>query len=290
MAVEARYINMNIFPQQIITNNYGYDNSFGAMAEDLLPFNQSVIEAKNSMKAESGLTYNNFPSHPRKRSRDSMNELNRVIVPQQHSHVHDFEHNFPVQMQQQQLEIDQIIAQHTKKIRMEIEERQKQQARILVSAIGERVMKKLQEKDEEIQKIAKLNHALQDRVKNLFVENQLWKDLAQTNEATVMSLRSNLEQVLAQVSDERQFVVPGNLGEEAESCCGSSGGDEEEEVSARRRVGNKMCRKCGERESCVLLLPCRHLCLCTVCGTTLQSTCPVCNSSMNASVHVNLSD
>lgn len=177
----------------------------------------------------------------------------------------------------------------TKKIRMEIEERQKQQARILVSAIGERVMKKLREKDEEIQKIAKLNHALQDRVKNLFVENQLWKDLAQTNEATVMSLRCNLEQVLTQVSDERQFVVQANLEEEAESCCGSSGGDDEE-VSGRRRVGNKMCRKCGERESCVLLLPCRHLCLCTVCGTTSQSTCPVCNSSMTASVHVNLSD
>lgn len=117
MAVEATYNNMNIFPQQIITNiyqgnNYGYDNSFGTMAEDLLPFNQSVIEAKNSMKAESGLTYNNFPSAPRKRSRDSMNELNQVIVSQQHSHVHEFEQNFPIQMQQQQLEIDQIIAQH----------------------------------------------------------------------------------------------------------------------------------------------------------------------------------
>lgn len=94
-------------------NNYGYDNSFGTMAEDLLPFNQSVIEAKNSMKAESGLTYNNFPSAPRKRSRDSMNELNRVIVPQQHSHIYELEQNFPMQMQrQQQLEIDQIIAQH----------------------------------------------------------------------------------------------------------------------------------------------------------------------------------
>ncbi|KAK1375694.1 E3 ubiquitin-protein ligase BOI [Heracleum sosnowskyi] len=298
MAVEARRINMNIFPQQIITNrefvnlNQGnnFDNSFGIMAEDLLPFNQSVIEAKNSMKAESGLTYNNFPSAPRKRSRDSMNELNRVIVPQQHSNIYEFEQNFPIHIQQQQqLEIDQIIAQHSKKIRMEIEERQKQQARILVSAIGERVMKKLREKDEEIHKIAKLNHALQDRVKNLFVENQLWKDLAQSNEATVMSLRCNLEQVLTQVSDDRQFVVPGNL-EEAESCCGSSGGDDVEEVNARRRVGNKMCRKCGERESCVLLLPCRHLCLCTVCGTTSQSTCPVCNSSMTATVHVNLSD
>lgn len=98
-------------------NNYGYnENNFGTMAENLLPFNQSVIEAKNSMKSESGLTYNNFPSAPRKRSRDSMNEFNRVIVPQQHSHLHDFEQNFPIQIQQQQLEIDQIIEQHVSNI------------------------------------------------------------------------------------------------------------------------------------------------------------------------------
>lgn len=185
---------------------------------------------------------------------------------------------------------------------MELEERQKQQTRTLVSAIGEGVMKKLQEKDDHIQKMLRMNLALQERVKNLFVENQLWKDLAQTNEATVMSLRCNLEQVLTQVSDDRHFPVPGNvdLAEEAESCGSSGHGEEGEEVFKRRRVvsdapadggvGNRMCRKCGERESCVLLLPCRHLCLCTVCGTTSQSTCPVCNASMNATVHVNVSD
>lgn len=282
-------------------NNFGYNhnNLATTMADNSSPFNQSLYcEPNNSMKADSGLTYN-LPSVPRKRSRDSMNELHPVTVPQKHSHLQDFQQNFPIQMHQQRLEIDQIIAQHTKKMRMELEERQKQQTRTLVSAIGQGVMKKLQEKDDHIQKMLRMNLALQDRVKNLFVENQLWKDLAQTNEATVMSLRCNLEQVLTQVSEDRHFPVAGNvdLAEEAESC-GSSGHGEE--VFARRRVGgnapadggvgNRMCRKCGERESCVLLLPCRHLCLCTVCGTTSQSTCPVCNASMNATVHVNVSD
>lgn len=100
--------------------NYGYnDNNLGTMnfdgttmADNLLPFNQSLYcEANNSMKAESGLTYN-LPSVPRKRSRDSMNELHRVIVPQKQPRLQDFQHNLPIQMQQQRLEIDQIIAQH----------------------------------------------------------------------------------------------------------------------------------------------------------------------------------
>lgn len=214
----------------------------------------------------------------------------------------------------------------SKKIRLELEERQKQHSRILMAAIGEGVMKRMKEKDEQIQRMGKLNLALQERVKSLYVENQLWRDLAQTNEATANSLRTNLEQVLlAHVSDE-QLLAGGRGGgpaveDDAESCCGSSDhGNEreaEERTSADRRTlagggmcsslaveaqdkgeanvnnysssSSRMCKMCGERESCVLLLPCRHLCLCTICGSTLLHTCPVCNSNMNATVHVNLS-
>jgi len=39
-----------------------------------------------------------------------------------------------------------------------------------------------------------------ERVKSLCVENQIWRDLAQANEATANALSTNLKQVLAQVS------------------------------------------------------------------------------------------
>lgn len=186
-------------------------------------------------------------------------------------------------------------------------------------------MKRLKDKDEQIQRMGKLNLALQERVKSLYVENQLWRDLAQTNEAAANSLRTNLEQVLAHVSDERlsaALVDGGAPADDAESCCGSTdhgnetdqadeehnqqgrslagqaqgGGrlaveaqDKKGEANVTGGNGSRMCKACGERESCVLLLPCRHLCLCTHCGSTLLHTCPVCNSNMNATVHVNLS-
>lgn len=278
---------------------------------------------------------------PRKRPRDSFDQFNNVpanffVTSQQKNNSNDVVAQFPSFfgeqilpfINQHQLDIDTVISQHTKKIRLELEERQKQHARILMAAIGEGVMKKMKEKDEQIQRMGKLNLALQERVKSLYVENQLWRDLAQTNEATANSLRTNLEQVLAHFSDER--LSAGGRGggagvaveDDAESCCGSSDhGNEkreaEEETSAERRISaggmcgrlaveaqdkgeanvssssnnnnSRMCKMCGERESCVLLLPCRHLCLCTVCGSTLLHTCPVCNSNMNATVHVNLS-
>ncbi|KAF7834623.1 putative BOI-related E3 ubiquitin-protein ligase 3 [Senna tora] len=214
-----------------------------------------------------------------------------------------------LQIQQQQLDIDRLIAQHMDNVRMELEEKRKRQARRVIEAIEAGMMKRLRAKEEEIAKIGKLNWALEEKVKSLCVENQIWRELAQTNEATANALRTNLEQVLAQAT-----VVPAACGcaaamDDAESCCGSSGGgdDEEEDSEGWRRIAKggakdkdgeegrerkgimrRLCRKCGKGESCVLILPCRHLCLCTMCGSSLH-TCPICKSFKTASVHVNMS-
>lgn len=178
---------------------------------------------------------------------------------------------------------------------MELEKQRARQSRTLISRIQEAMVKKLKEKDEEIQRIGKLNWALQERVKTLCVENQIWRELAQTNEATANSLRSNLEQVLAHVGVDRPPAA-GAAADDAESSCGSTNGGEDNYDDERRctvegggdAVAGRRCRRCGVREAIVLLLPCRHLCLCTMCGSTVRN-CPVCDSGMNASVHVNFS-
>ncbi|KAJ6883135.1 hypothetical protein NC651_029412 [Populus alba x Populus x berolinensis] len=127
------------------------------------------------------------------------------------------------QIQQQQSEIDRFIAEHNQKVRMELEDRRKRQSRMLVSAIQGGMVKRLIEKDEEIQRMGKLNWVLQEKVKSLYVETQIWRDLAQANEATANSLRSNLEQVLAHVSEDRYVNGGGaTVADDAESSCGSS--------------------------------------------------------------------
>lgn len=195
---------------------------------------------------------------------------------------------------------------------MEVEERRKRQARRIMDAVEEGMMKKLKAKEDEIEKIGKLNWALEERVKSLCIENQIWRELAQTNEATANALRSNLEQVLAAAAqtkvDGGRTQAQGGLDEEviddAQSCCGSSWEDGENNKLAVQDDGNnnnnvvkdseirsssiRLCRNCRKEESCVLLLPCRHLCLCTVCGSSLHN-CPVCKSAKTVSVHVNMS-
>lgn len=269
---------------------------------------------KNSMKSDSGLTYNvplstkacntrenstsinnfPFPSYPSSRTTATA-AVNKSCASSSFSFLGE---DISLQIHQQQVDIDNLIAQRMEKVRMEVDEKRKRQAKRLIEAVEIGVMKKLKSKQEEIEKIGKLNWALGERVKSLCIENQIWRDLAQTNEATANALRSNLEQVLAQRDGGGggATVSPaGAMVDDAESCCGSTDGDDEgwrtlagECAGVKDKdSGSRLCRNCGKDESCVLILPCRHLCLCTVCGSTLH-TCPICKSFKTASVHVNM--
>ncbi|KAJ1430751.1 Zinc finger, RING-type [Sesbania bispinosa] len=372
MAVEARHL--NLFPPQYMTNRdmmnpieanvnlynntttqMGYSSilplsgtTTATATETLLPpaYNSLVADSfphKTAMKSDSGLTYN-VPLSGGKRSRENSNSINNFPFPCYPSSTNKscasssffsfLGEDISLQIHQQQLDINNLIAQHMEKVRMELEEKRKRQSRRLIEAIEVGVMKRLRAKEEEIDKIGKLNWALEERVKSLCMENQIWRELAQTNEATANALRNNLEQVLAQragvvCDDDGATVspagVPAVVMDDAESCCDST--DEEDDInvdgwrmltacagvkdkdvavvgeggvctgkkiirssgdSGSSGGGGRLCRNCGKDESCVLILPCRHLCLCTVCGSSLH-TCPICKSFKTASVHVNMS-
>ncbi|CAN7010704.1 hypothetical protein IGI04_011815 [Brassica rapa subsp. trilocularis] len=192
-------------------------------------------------------------------------------------------------VQQHSFDIDRLISNHVEIMRLEIEEKRRTQGRKIMEAIQQGLMKTLRAKDEEINHIQKLNLYLEEKVKSLCVENQVWRDVAQSNEATVNALRSNLQQVLADVERREEPTA----ADDTQSCCGSN--DEGDSKEKWRLVGEAqdtmtrtMCRSCGKGEASVLLLPCRHMCLCSVCGSSVY-TCPVCKSPKNASLHVNLS-
>ncbi|PIA37794.1 hypothetical protein AQUCO_03000374v1 [Aquilegia coerulea] len=292
--------------------------------DSLLPFyNNSVFVdwipetfETTTMKAESGVTYNNLSSSgTRKRSRDSFstNPLmdyygsRKLCRNNNNTSVSFLGEDISLQIQQQQLEMDRLITQHMEKVRIMVAERRKEHSRRLIAVIEERIMKSLKAKEEEMDKIAKLNWVLEERVKSLCLENQMWRNLAETNETTANALRSNLEEILShQIKNVEEEA--GNVAEDAESCCGSSdegimGAEfvDKKNSGCSDETNKKMisssttdsksrwwCRKCGKEESSVVLLPCRHLCLCRFCAPTLHK-CPICDSNKNGSVHVHIS-
>lgn len=145
--------------------------------------------------------------------------------------------------------------------------------------IGNEISVKLRRKEEEMERIAEANRALEERIQHLAVEVQLWQNLAQSNEATANMLRTNLEEVLRSREEEKA----GRFFDEAESCC--SGGDKEEERGPAARV----CRYCREKPASVMLLPCRHLCICDSCMVDPTVViCPACGADRSGVFKVNL--
>ncbi|XP_019456997.1 PREDICTED: probable BOI-related E3 ubiquitin-protein ligase 3 isoform X2 [Lupinus angustifolius] len=342
MAVEAHHLNL-LSPQLIninremmnpIDTNINLYNTTQINYPSVLPLSGTTTTTENvfrppynTLKSDSSLTYNVPLS--RKRSRENSNIINYpyssyTTTTQNHKKSNCSSFSFlgedlSLHFQQQQLDINNIIAERLEKVRIEIEEKRKGQLRKFMEAIEVGVMKRLKTKEDEIEKIGKLNWALEEKIKSLCIENQIWRNLAQTNEATANALRNELEQVLIHRAggDENETTVcPGGaaaaLMDDASSCCGSTDGDnkkkdsegvwrtimgcagmKDKEGSGKGIIGKnddnmRLCKNCGKEESCVLILPCRHLCLCNICGSSLHN-CPICKSFKNASVHINMS-
>ncbi|CAL4943614.1 unnamed protein product [Urochloa decumbens] len=202
--------------------------------------------------------------------------------------------------QQQLVDVDRLVLQHTTKMWVELREQRRRQARQVVAAVEAAAAKRLRARDEEIERIGRLNWALEERVKSLYVEAQVWRDLAQSNEAAAAALRGELLQAMDAQQQARcgGGVVAGLAGTDAgdaeSCCCGENDVDNKEEDEQQAGTSSaacrerRMCTMCGEGGAEVLLLPCRHLCACAACAGVAQA-CPVCGCAKNGSVCVNFS-
>lgn len=154
-----------------------------------------------------------------------------------------------------------------------------------LAAIEKGVGKKLREKDMELDTVNRKNKELIEQIKQVAAEAQNWHYRAKYNESVVNLLKSNLEQAISQsaeqgkegfgdseVDDAASFVAPNNYLS----------------IQSVSRYNNMICRACKRKEVSVLLMPCRHLCLCKDCDG-LVNVCPVCQLVKNASVPVYLS-
>ncbi|WOL15391.1 putative BOI-related E3 ubiquitin-protein ligase 3 isoform X1 [Canna indica] len=291
MAVEAHLL--HLFPSQLLRNREitsgieDYQSStynmqlgfFAPAAGSLLPFCNSPASVTPAATSDSSLTFNNLPASmaSRKRPRDSDRPLSFLGE------------DFSSHIQQQMLDADRLILQHVEKVRLEMMERLKRFLRRILAAVEEGLSKRLKAKDEEIDRMSKLNWALEERIKSLCMENQMWRDLAQSNEAAAEVLRTNLEQALAAAQVKAEEEAAAIAIDDVESCCcGDNNGVDEADKGRESNAIRRVCRCCRQREPTVLLLPCRHLCVCAACGPAIMA-CPICNCSKNGSVLVNMS-
>ncbi|CAL0310245.1 unnamed protein product [Lupinus luteus] len=134
-----------------------------------------------------------------------------------------------------------IFYDQIERLRMEVVEKRKRQTRKIIETIEVSVMKRLKAKENEIEKIGKLNHGLEEKIKSLCIDNKIWRELAQSNEATANALRNVLDQVLIH-RDGGATINPAGaavpaLMADASSCCGSTDDVKNKEGVWRRIIG-----------------------------------------------------
>lgn len=196
-------------------------------------------------------------------------------------------HDLYSRVHQHNIELDNIIRLQNERLRLELEQSWKRQCRTLMISLLEnnKVVKRLKEKETELEMANRRNAELQEKLRQMSSENQMWFHVAKDNEAVVSSLKSSLQQVLLQnalgaAAPPPAADVEEGYGDSEEGCAVHGDG-------AARETARK-CSVCGRNEAGVLLLPCRHLCVCKGCESKVD-TCPVCNGSKNACLQIFMS-
>lgn len=153
----------------------------------------------------------------------------------------------------------------------------------------------MREKDAEVEKARRRNAELEARAAQLSVEAQVWQAKARAQEATAASLQAQLQQAIincggaggGKAQDSRRgdggLMCTGEVAEDAESAYV----DPERVISVGVSWG-PTCKRCQKRVALVVLLPCRHLCVCPECDRAVQA-CPLCFNMRDSSVEVFLS-
>lgn len=178
-------------------------------------------------------------------------------------------------------------------MRRTLAEKRQRHYRALLSAAEESTSRRLREKEAEVEKATRRNAELEARAAQLSVEAQVWQAKARAQEATAATLQAQLQQaIMSSGAHDRRGLDEGGV-----ITCAAGGGVEGQAEDAESAyvdpdrvtaASGPSCKACRKRVASVVILPCRHLCLCTECDRVAQA-CPLCLSLRNSSVEVFLS-
>ncbi|KAL2347330.1 hypothetical protein Fmac_001330 [Flemingia macrophylla] len=202
--------------------------------------------------------------------------------------------NIRAELDRQQEELDQYMKLQKEQLSKGVRDMKQKHMAALLSSIEKGINTKLKEKEVEIENMNQKNRELAERIKQVAVEAQSWHYRAKYNESVVNVLRSNLQQAISQgaeqgkegfgdseVDDDASYIYSNNF-------LNIPGAPINSTYKSHQGMENLTCRACKTKEVSILLIPCRHLCLCKDCEGFVR-VCPVCQSIKTASVEVYLS-
>ncbi|CAN6244501.1 unnamed protein product [Urochloa humidicola] len=189
------------------------------------------------------------------------------------------------------VEADALVRMQNERLRAALEEAHRRHVRAAVSAVERAAARRLRAAEADLERALARGAELGERLRQVGAEEQAWRGVATDHEAAAAGLRATLDQLLLQPPTRAEGQGEAEAeADDAGSCCFGPPGREEAASDGGEKAGgpSRACRSCGGAEACVLVLPCRHLCLCGACEGGVEA-CPVCAAAKNASLHVLLS-
>ncbi|AEE31523.1 SBP (S-ribonuclease binding protein) family protein [Arabidopsis thaliana] len=191
---------------------------------------------------------------------------------------------FAAHINRQSEELDEFLHAQAEELRRTLAEKRKMHYKALLGAVEESLVRKLREKEVEIERATRRHNELVARDSQLRAEVQVWQERAKAHEDAAASLQSQLQQAVNQCAGGCVSAQDSRAAEEGLLCTTISGVDDAESVYVDpERVKRPNCKACREREATVVVLPCRHLSICPGCDRTALA-CPLCLTLRNSSV------
>lgn len=171
--------------------------------------------------------------------------------------------------------------------------KQRQMVEFLAS-LERGVGKKLKEKELEVEAMNRKSKELNEQIRQVALEVQSWQSVALHNQSVANSMKSKLMQMVAHSSN---LTREGSGDSEVDNTASSQnvnavpGGFFQSGllgINSMADGGLGACRLCRMKEAAVLVMPCRHLCLCADCEKNAD-VCPICRFPKSCSVEINMS-
>ncbi|KAH6815589.1 SBP binding family protein [Perilla frutescens var. frutescens] len=197
--------------------------------------------------------------------------------------------DFKRELDQQKAELDHFIRTQEENMVKGVRDIRQRHMASFLTALEKGVVRKLHEKDVELETITRKNKELVESMKQVTSEAQNWCYMAKYNESVVNVLKTNLQQAM-QGSNAGKEGHGESDADDAASCIDpdnylSVAGGSGRSSSMKKEM---ICRGCKAKEVSILLMPCRHFCLCKECES-FATVCPVCQMITTASFQVYLS-